>query len=285
MNQGFAYHDPMNDTPEGQLLGIVNELERIVKSKNSSMAYMDKNMNCMGCKSDDCSDCSPKGGYKSDRGDKKMPDLPNPKGNKNKIGKGKKDSKKKPLVGGQKNLDKDKDGDIDGDDFKQMKKGRTHKLGSFTPGAGGVNEGSCADDCWCKIEKGDATTQFLRERGIFVKYEQEDSVNDHVPQLMEVSGSEQIRATVYSTNQRIPYMEDGPTRSPISEVYKMPSVAQTGYGVDSSSLHMKLNDGGGFTDNIDTWEEKLTELKKAHPGKVGIIEEIASLTEQVYARL
>jgi hypothetical protein len=254
MNQGFAYHDPMNDTPEGQLLGIVNELERIVKSKNSSMAYMDKNMNCMGCKSDDCSDCSPKGGYKSDRGDKKMPDLPTPKGNKNKIGKGKKDSKKKPLVGGQKNLDKDKDGDIDGDDFKQMK-------------------------------KGDATTQFLRERGIIVKYEQEGSVNDHVPQLMEVSGSEQIRATVYSTNQRIPYMEDGPTRSPISEVYKMPSVAQTGYGVDSSSLHMKLNDGGGFTDNIDTWEEKLTELKKAHPGKVGIIEEIASLTEQVYARL
>tara|TARA_B100001173_G_scaffold283639_1_gene269338 strand:- start:342 stop:1133 length:792 start_codon:yes stop_codon:yes gene_type:complete len=263
MNQGFAYHDPMNDTPEGQLLGIVNELERIVKSKNSSMAYMDKNMNCMGCKSDEgetCEECSPNTdtkksanyGYKSDRGDKKMPNLPSPKGNKNMAGKSKKG--KKPLVGGQKELDKDKDGDIDGDDFKQMK-------------------------------KGDATTQFLRERGIFVKYEQEGSVNDHVPQLMEVSGSEQIRATVYSTNQRIPYMEDGPTRSPISEVYKMPSVAQTGYGVDSSSLHMKLNDGGGFTDNIDTWEEKLTELKKAHPGKVGIIEEIASLTEQVYARL
>ena len=131
MNQGFAYHDPMNDTPEGQLLGIVNELERIVKSKNSSMAYMDKNMNCMGCKSDEgetCEECSPNTdtkksanyGYKSDRGDKKMPNLPSPKGNKNMAGKSKKG--KKPLVGGQKELDKDKDGDIDGDDFKQMRK-------------------------------------------------------------------------------------------------------------------------------------------------------------------
>jgi hypothetical protein len=80
-------------------------------------------------------------------------------------------------------------------------------------------------------------------------------------------------------------MEDGPSRSPISEVAKMPSVAQTGYGADGSSLHMKLNDGGGVADNIDQWEEKLTQLKKSYPGKVGIIEEIASLTEQVYARL
>lgn len=30
--------------------------------------------------------------------------------------------KKKPLVGGQKKLDKDKDGDIDGDDFAEMRK-------------------------------------------------------------------------------------------------------------------------------------------------------------------
>jgi|TARA_B100001173_G_scaffold312548_1_gene334650 hypothetical protein len=263
MNHGFAYHDPMEDTPEGQLLAIVKQLENVVKSKNGSMAYMDKNMNCMGCKSDEgetCEVCSPnsdtkksaKEGYKSDRGDGKMPNLPSPKGNKNMAGKSKKG--KKPLVGGQKELDKDKDGDIDGDDFKQMK-------------------------------KGDATTQFLRERGIIVKYEQETSVNDVVPQLMEVSGSEQIRATVYSTNQRVPYMEDGPSRSPISEVAKMPSVAQTGYGADGSSLHMKLNDGGGVADNIDQWEEKLTQLKKSYPGKVGIIEEIASLTEQVYARL
>mgnify|MGYP003637708328 CR=1 FL=1 len=37
-----------------------------------------------------------------------------------------------------------------------MKKERTHKLGSFTPGAGGVNEGSCADDCWCKSPPGGA---------------------------------------------------------------------------------------------------------------------------------
>ena len=103
MNHGFAYHDPMEDTPEGQLLAIVKQLEDVVKSKNSSMAYMDKNMNCMNCSDSDegCEDCSPKDtkksakdGYKSDRGDRKMPDLPSPKGNKNMAGKGKKGKKR-----------------------------------------------------------------------------------------------------------------------------------------------------------------------------------------------
>ena len=236
MNRGFTYHDPMVETPEGQLLGIVADLERVVKSKYGN-TYCNTNCGiCEVCK-------STKDGYKSDRGEGDKPDLPTPKGDKNlKPKKGKK---------GKKGESKD-----EGDSKKEKLFG-----------------------------KEDATSEFLRGRGILVKYEQENSVDNQVPQLMEVSGSEQIRSTVYSTNQRIPHMEDGSKPSPISEVAKMPSVAQTGYDETSSSLHMKLNDGGGFTDNIDQWEEKLTELKKAHPGKVGIIEEIASLTEQVYARL
>jgi hypothetical protein len=227
MNHGFTYHDPMAETPEGQLLGIVADLERVVKSKYGNT----------GCEDDS------KEGYKSDRGEGPTPKLPSPKGDKNlKPKKGKK---------GKKGESKD-----EGDSKKE-------KL----------------------FEKEDATSEFLRERGILVKYEQESSVDNQVPQLMEVSGSETIRATSYSTNQRVPFMGEESSPSPISEVAKMPSVSQTGYDETSSSLHMKLNDGGGFTDNIDQWEEKLTELKKAHPGKVGIIEEIASLTEQVYARL
>ena len=186
-----------------------------------------------------------KQGYKSDRGDGDTPELPEPKGDKN----------LKPKKKGKKDSKKGEKKEGDGDKKEKL------------------------------FGKGDVTSQFLRERGIIVKYEQENSVDNQVPQLMEVSGSETIRATTYTTNQRVPYMEDGSAASPISEVAKMPSVSQTGYDETSSSLHMKLNDGGGFTDNIDQWEEKLTELKKAHPGKVGIIEEIASLTEQVYARL
>ena len=222
----LTYTDPMTDTPEGQLLGLVNDLEKAVEKKYGNM----------GCADED-------EGYKSDRGEGPKPKLPSPKGDKN---------------------------------LKPKKKGKKEKKGESE------DEGDSEKKLFGKE---DATSEFLRERGILVKYEQENSVDDQVPQLMEVSGSETIRATTYTTNQRVPYMEDGSEPSPISEVAKMPSVGQTGYDEKGSSLHMKLNDGGGFTDNIDEWEEKLTELKKAHPGKVGIIEEIASLTEQIYARL
>lgn len=253
----LRYTDPMKDTPTGQLLEMVRRLEKAVT----------KNYNCMNCSDDDngCEECHPvkksktamynsmaymdeDKGYKSDRGDKKMPDLPSPKGNKNKIGK----KGKKPLVGGQKNLDKDKDGDIDGDDFKHMK-------------------------------KGDATAQFLRERGIFVKYEVEPK--DSRPQFVEVSGSAQIRSQGYGTNGVLPYTEDATAKKGISEVYKMPSAAQTGYGPDGSTLHMHYTDGGGTADNLDSFEDKLAQIKKSTVGKEGIIEEIASLIEKVYARL
>jgi len=284
MNHGFTYHDPMAETPEGQLLGIVADLERVVKSKYGNT----------GCEDDS------KEGYKSDRGEGPTPKLPSPKGDKNlKPKKGKKGKKGESKDEGDSKKEKLFD--------KSVKKNPALMAlgGAAATGAGegfgaGVadaidrripggkkNQGEEAEGGagQVPVAKRDATSEFLRERGILVKYEQENSVDNQVPQLMEVSGSEQIRSTVYSTNQRIPHMEDGSKPSPISEVAKMPSVAQTGYDETSSSLHMKLNDGGGFTDNIDQWEEKLTELKKAHPGKVGIIEEIASLTEQVYARL
>ena len=72
----------------------------------------------------------------------------------------------------------------------EMKKERTHKLGSFTPGAGGVNEGSCADDCWCKIEKAspDFITSFSTEP-------------QDVTFVSESGG--QTRNAYYTTNQHL----------------------------------------------------------------------------------
>ena len=72
----------------------------------------------------------------------------------------------------------------------EMKKERTHKLGSFTPGAGGVNEGSCADDCWCKIEKAspDYITSFSTEA-------------QDVTFVSESGG--QTRNAYYTTNQHL----------------------------------------------------------------------------------
>jgi len=134
-----------------------------------------------------------------------------------------------------------------------------------------------------KVEKEDATTAFLREKGIIVKYEQETTVENGVPQLLEQPSG--TRATVYSTNHRLPAMNDGPSKSIVSEVAKMPSVAQTGYDTNASSLHMHLNYAGGVTDNLDSAEDALASLRKAYPGSLGIIEEIASLTEEVFARL
>lgn len=292
----LRYTDPMKDTPTGQLLGMVRRLEKAVT----------KNYNCMNCSDDDdgCEDCYPvkksktamynsmaymdeDKGYKSDRGDKKMPDLPSPKGNKNKIGKG-----KKPLIGGQKELDKDKDGDIDGDDFKQMKvkKADMDEKNSYCQKHFGCNYSECSSkqkaqcDRVCgKVEKEDATTAFLRERGVFVKYEVEPK--ESRPQFVEVSGSAQIRSQGYGTNGVLPYTEDATAKKGISEVYKMPSAAQTGYGPDGSTLHMHYTDGGGTADNLDSFEDKLAQIKKSTVGKEGIIEEIASLIEKVYARL
>ena len=140
-----------------------------------------------------------------------------------------------------------------------------------------------------KVKKEDATTAFLRERGIIVKYEQETTVENGVPQLLEQPSG--TRATVYSTNHRLPAMNDGPSKSIVSEVAKMPYAAQTGYSGPSSpapegtSLHMHLNYAGGVTDNLDSAEDALASLRKAYPGSLGIIEEIASLTEEVFARL
>ena len=243
----YTYIDPMKDTPEGKLLGIVKQLEEVVKSKYAVHCGGGDNKmgDCEGCEN-----CRPKttkkseDGYKSDRGMKKPPKLPKAKG-RNK-------------------------------DFAAL--APPHDKITFADKIAGATKGDKK-----KVKKEDATSAFLRERGIIVKYEQEKTVENGVPQLLEQPSG--TRATVYSTNHRIPAMNDGPSKSIVSEVAKMPSVAQTGYDTNASSLHMHLNYAGGVTTNLDSAEDALASLRKAYPGSLGIIEEIASLTEQVYARL
>jgi len=136
--------------------------------------------------------------------------------------------------------------------------------------------------------KSDATSEFLRERGIIAKYEQEHSVDNQVPQFMEISGQTEIRAAGYTTNQRLPHIGEGNALKPISEVAKMPKVSQTGYDAKGSSLHMHMNDGsnGVLDDNRAPIEESLAELRVMKAGgQLGIVEEIAGLVEEVYTRL
>ena len=124
-----------------------------------------------------------------------------------------------------------------------------------------------------------------KDCGKMEKYHQETTADNGVPQFHEVSG-ENIRASGFGTNQIIPYTSDGPPRKPISEVAKMPSVSQTGYDSKSSSLHMHLNNPGGLTDNKDSVEDYLGQIRKSsHPSQFGVVDEIAGLIHQIYARL
>ena len=117
------------------------------------------------------------------------------------------------------------------------------------------------------------------------KYVQESSGDNVKPMFMEISGKTEIPAAGYQGNQVLPYTEDASESKAISEVFKMPSVAQTGYDKDSSSLHMHFNDGGDY-DYRAKVEESLAEIKKqATVGQQGVVEEIAGLIESIYARL
>jgi hypothetical protein len=261
----MKFSDPMTETPEGRLLAITRGLLKAVE----------KNTNCMHKEGESCKNCYSKKGYKSDRGQGKKPKLPSPKGDKNKLKSADKSVEKNPALmalGGAAATGA-------GEGFGA---GVADAIDRRLPGGKSDDKSDDKSD----KKKSDATSEFLRERGIIAKYEQEHSVDNQVPQFMEISGQTEIRAAGYTTNQRLPHMGEGNALKPISEVAKMPKVAQTGYDAKGSSLHMHLNDGGGFADNRAPIEESLAELKIMKAGgRLGIVEEIAELVEEVYTRL
>tara|TARA_R100001510_G_C7620500_1_gene181494 strand:- start:25 stop:876 length:852 start_codon:yes stop_codon:yes gene_type:complete len=123
---------------------------------------------------------------------------------------------------------------------------------------------------------------------IILRSEVESAMQNGVPQYLDIAGGEPARATSYTTNQRYIAVEDGKRAAPISEVFKMPSVSQTGYGPTGSTLHMHINDGGnsGNLPNRAPIEESLADLKKGLTyGQEGVVAEIVDLLEQVYSRL
>ena len=172
---------------------------------------------------------------------------------------------------------------------------RTHKLGGIKQRPLGQidAEGVCADDCWCKTEKAEKNYECnmgcddseCKTCGPVKKYVQERSGDNVRPTFMEISGKTEIPAAGYQGNQILPFTEDAPASKAINEVFKMPSVSQTGYDAKSSSMHMHYNDGGN-SDYRAKVEESLADIKKeANAGQLGLIEEIAGKIEQLYARL
>lgn len=134
--------------------------------------------------------------------------------------------------------------------------------------------------------KEDPTVQFLREKGIVVKYEQEPSVENSVPTFMDHSGGVPVEAINYHTNQTMPFYTDkAPKSTFISEKAQIPSVAQTGYDEKSSSLHMHLNDKGGSYQWTAPITDAMMSLKKSGVGNPGIVEQIAQQVEQLVGRL
>lgn len=253
------WHEP-SKTAEGELLQHVLHLEQIVKGR------MAKNMNCMNCSDDSCPSCSKKaskaGQIKVTDGDKH-----NNKVFADIMGDGDEDA-------AHKNYDKAREMDRKG----EFKPNRGDEKQPTLKGRGGMLSNFDLDK----------TAEFLASKGVIVKYEQEGSVENGVPQFMDHSGGTPIEARPYQTNGTYPdFNEVAPKKAAISEVAKMPAYAKTGYDEKGSSVHMHLTDGGDRKDgnwNMAPIEESLTQLRKGY-GNPGIVEEIASLMESVSANL
>lgn len=209
----MRYVNPMKETPEGRLLTVIKQIEKSLG--------IEKNTECMGCKSSEGETCSECG---------------------NKVRKG-----------GM------------GEKDKYCKKHFGCKYSECSP----KQKAQCDRECG-KVEK----------------YVQERSGDNIKPMFMEISGKVDVPASGYQANQVLPFTEEGPKKSMISETYNMPSVAQTGYDTNASSLHMHLTEGGGHFSNVSPIEDSLAEIRKgASAGQIGRIDEIAGLIEQIYARL
>ena len=248
----MKFVNPMNDTPEGKLLAIVRDIEKAMGLEKDGC----KSMESAGmCKDDDCPTCGVKKAKES------KPDFFDADGD---------GDKEEPM----KDAIKDKKGGMGEKDKYCMK-----NFGKKYSECSAEQKAKC--DKHCEVKKSDPTSDFLQ------KYFQEKSGDDVKPMYVEISGETEIPAHGPHYNQLLPYTEDGPKKSITSETYSMPSVYKTGYDVNGSSLHMKLNDGGtGGSMYRDKVEEALATIKKeATTGQLGLVQEIAGQIEQIYSRL
>ncbi|MDC3217836.1 hypothetical protein OAT94_02540 [Schleiferiaceae bacterium] len=83
----IQWFNPMTDTPEGLLLNDVRELLKSVRNKKKADLDKDGKLSGYEKKRAKAIETSMHDGYKSDRGQRKPPNMPTPKGNKTKIDK------------------------------------------------------------------------------------------------------------------------------------------------------------------------------------------------------
>ena len=83
----IQWFNPMTDTPEGLLLGDVQELLKAVRNKKKADLDKDGKLSGYETKRAKAIETSMHDGYKSNRGQRTPPSMPTPKGNKNKIDK------------------------------------------------------------------------------------------------------------------------------------------------------------------------------------------------------
>lgn len=254
------WFNPKEQTQEGQLLKEVEALLKEVKNKKKADLDKDGKLSGYETKRAKAIEASMKGKtYKSDRGNRTPPELPTPKGDKNKIGKADMD---------EKNAYCQKHFNCDYSECTSKQKAQ------------------CNRECG-KSSKIDKTTEILIEMGI-IKAQQEPSVSDSYPEFYNVDGGEKVRARGYTTQGMFPDWNDGPKKSIVSEKADTFAFAKTGYGRDGTGLHMHYNDKGGTraTPNIDSIEQKLGQLTKQFGrNNLGIIGEIEGLLKQVRKEL
>jgi len=259
------WFNPMTDTPEGLLLGDVQYLLKSILEKKKK-EKKDKQ-------------------YKSDRGQRTPPEMPTPKGNKNKIDKTTEILQEMGIVAKndektQFSCDQCKSTEVSGVDRNGLcykcRSGNPPKKPEVIDMPKHMTRGMVRD------RKGNLKPASESE---VKKYYQEPSVDNLFPHFENVDGGVPVRAHGFSTNQTYPATNDGPSKSIISEKAKIPSYAQKGYTAKSSSLHMHYNDAGGTRKNppnIDLIEQRLASLTK-HAGRnnLGMIGEIEGLLKQV----
>lgn len=249
----IQWFNPMTDTPEGLLLGDVQELLKAVRNKGKADLDKDGKLSSYEKKRAAAIERNKKpkmGAYKSDRGQRKPPNMPTPTGNKIKIDKTTEILQEMGIIAKQ--------------------SGRCKKCGS----AFSEHDYDNPNMCWEK--EGEKELK---------KYSQELSVENLFPKFQNVDGGMPVDAHGFTTNGTYPATNDGPKKSIISETVKIPAYSQNGYTAKSSSLHMHYNDAGGTRKNppnIDTIEQRLASLTK-HAGRnnLGMIGEIEGLLKQV----
>lgn len=291
------WYNPLEETPEGQLLKEVKQLLKEVQNKDK--ADLDKDGKLSGYekkRAKAIESSMAEQGYKSDRGQKPAPKLPKAKKNKTVI---KFDMSDNCWCGANPHEECKGAGEMRAIDCKKnpiafdsrFDDAREHSiLEHIDEGHGPVliarSDEKNTECSMCKnVDCMGGCGMKSDEPEDVKKYYQEPSVENLYPHFNNVDGGVPVRAQGYGTNGTYPATNDGPKKSIISETAKIPAYAKSGYTVKSSSLHMNLNTVGGERKggpNTDSIEARLASLTK-HAGhsNMGIIGEIEGLLKQV----